>query len=405
MISSTFATDVPAPDSGVSLALIYDGASYTNLAGGRRRASAYEGNLNARLTLDLERLFGWSGVSFGGDALWIHGGQAANLVGDAQGVSNIAAPSATQIEEFWLQKNFLGPQISVLAGLYNLNSEFDRAQTAGLFLNSAFGIGTDFAQSGIGGPSNFPNTALALRVAYKPHPNVVWRTAVLDGVPLRRADGRDAAFQAGDGALWVTEIAVLGRPTSGADLAMNEHLSLGRFSTLPAYDNKFAVGVWYYTASYDDLSDTGTDGLPLRRTGSKGAYLLADKLLANEVQDPNKRTSAFLQLGLSDARVYRFGSYLGVGIVKSGIFGAPASDQLGLALAAAGNGSHYLAAQQRQGIATNAAEITVELSYLKHVRSWLTVQPDLQYVIHPNTDPSLRNALVFTLRFEVALGD
>jgi len=32
----------------------------------------------------------------------------------------------------------------------------------------------------------------------------------------------------------------------------------------------------------------------------------------------------------------------------------------------------------------------------------LTVQPDLQYVIHPDTDPSIRNAWVLQLRFEIA---
>ena len=44
----------------------------------------------------------------------------------------------------------------------------------------------------------------------------------------------------------------------------------------------------------------------------------------------------------------------------------------------------------------------MELTYLIQATSWFAVQPDLQYVIHPNTDPTIPNALVFTLRFEVA---
>jgi carbohydrate-selective porin OprB len=30
------------------------------------------------------------------------------------------------------------------------------------------------------------------------------------------------------------------------------------------------------------------------------------------------------------------------------------------------------------------------------------MQPDLQYIVRPNTDPAIRNALAFLLRFEVS---
>jgi carbohydrate-selective porin OprB len=33
----------------------------------------------------------------------------------------------------------------------------------------------------------------------------------------------------------------------------------------------------------------------------------------------------------------------------------------------------------------------------------VTVQPDIQYVIHPNTDEALADALVMQIRFEIAL--
>ena len=39
--------------------------------------------------------------------------------------------------------------------MYDLNSEFYRVESGGLFLNSSFGIGPEFARSGAGGPSPF----------------------------------------------------------------------------------------------------------------------------------------------------------------------------------------------------------------------------------------------------------
>lgn len=123
-------------DRGVAPALVYDGAGFTNLAGGLSRASTYSGNLNLRLTLGLDRLLDWPGATFYVDGLWIHGGQPSNIVGDAQGVSNISAPAAVQVEEIWLQKNFVDLPLSVLVGLYDLNSEFYHLQSADRFLTA-----------------------------------------------------------------------------------------------------------------------------------------------------------------------------------------------------------------------------------------------------------------------------
>ena len=45
-----------------------------------------------------------------------------------------------------------GNRFSALFGRYDLNSEFYRLQSAGLFLNSSFGIGPEFSLSGQNGP-------------------------------------------------------------------------------------------------------------------------------------------------------------------------------------------------------------------------------------------------------------
>jgi signal transduction histidine kinase len=52
------------------------------------------------------------------------------------------------LEEGWIEQNLFGNQFSLLVGRYDLNSEFYRLHSAGLFLHSSFGIGPEFAQSG-----------------------------------------------------------------------------------------------------------------------------------------------------------------------------------------------------------------------------------------------------------------
>ena len=95
-----------------------------------------------------------------------------------------------------------------------------------------------------------------------------------------------------------------------------------------------------------------------------------------------RSVTAFVQLGLGDGRVNQIGGYVGGGLTFTGPLPDRAQDMAGLAVAAARNGSHYDRAQTAGGIPT-AGETTVELTYLAAIGSWLTLQPDLQYVIHP----------------------
>lgn len=382
----------------VTSTLTYDGAAIADLHGGLGRSSTYVGNLHLRSRFDLQRAFGWPDTSAFVDALWIHGGQPDAFVGDALGVSNLAAPPGAQLEEAWLERNFRAPNVSLLAGLYDLNSEFDRLQSGGLFLNSAFGIGPEFAQSGIEGPSIFPRTAPGLRVAYKPAPDVVLRAAVLDGVPLIRPDDSLGAFRRGDGLLYVTELALLDRP--GVRMDSDQRTRIGRNAMLPAYQGKLAFGAWHYSTRFDRLEPS----LPPRRQhGATGFYVVGDRVVAHAAADPRRSLSVFAQLGVGDAAVNRFGRYLGAGLVATGPFPGRDDDELGAAIAIARNGTPYLR-QQAPAAALTRTETTVELSYLTQLTRWLALQPDLQYVIHPGTTRSTPDALVFTLRFEIAAG-
>ncbi|HLQ25333.1 MAG TPA: carbohydrate porin [Acidiferrobacterales bacterium] len=392
-------TQAKLADRGITPALVYGGAAFANLDGGLRRGSTYLGNLDLQLTLDGQRLADWPGATVYLDALSIHGGRPSQFVGDAQGVSSIEAPAAFKLEEAWLQQNLFANQFSVLAGRYDLNSEFYRLHSAGLFLNSSFGVGPEFSQSGREGPSIFPFTSLGARFALKPERGIVLRAAVLDGVPFERPDGTHAAFQRGDGLLFVSEAAFLERPAP-EDRPLSRRFRIGRSAMLPPYDAKLALGGWYYTATFDDLSGVDANGRPVQHRGSGGFYLLADGVLFRDLGRPGRRLAAFTELGFGDPRVNRFGSYAGAGLVASGLVSSRQSDELGLAVAIARNGAHFIALQEQQGAPVRNSEATIELTYSMQFAKWLAVQPDLQYVIDPNTDPSLRNALAFQLRFE-----
>jgi porin len=394
------AFEAPLVQAGVSPSLIYDGDAVANLAGGVKRGGTEGNTLHVQLALDGDKLAGVPGLTGFVDGLWIGGGQPDLFVGDAQGVSNIAAAPAARLYETWLQYNTPHDRFSFLAGLYDLNTEFYHVRSASLFLNSSFGIGADFARSGIAGPSVFPNTSLGFRFAYKPSPNDVLRLAVLDGAPFDPVPGSRGPFDSRNGLLLVAEAAFVTHGPANAT-PFSSRFRIGRNSGLPPYDDKIAVGTWYYSATFNDLGAVGPNGMPARHHGEGGAYLLLDRLLLQYDNDPNRRLTGFVQLGVADQSVDRFGGFVGTGLTLAGLTPLRPGDELGVAAAIARDSAHYVSGLQATGTPVNAAETAIELTYLAQLASWLAAEPDFQYVIHPNTDPRLHNAVVAQLRFEL----
>jgi carbohydrate-selective porin OprB len=77
------------------------------------------------------------------------------------------------------------------------------------------------------------------------------------------------------------------------------------------------------------------------------------------------------------------------------------NDEMGLAAAIGRNGSHFLTAEDRVGLQRKSAEATIELAYLLKATDWLGIEPNFQYVMHPNT--KLGNASVVQVQFEISL--
>jgi porin len=89
--------------------------------------------------------------------------------------------------------------------------------------------------------------------------------------------------------------------------------------------------------------------------------------------------------------------YLGGGLTLGAPLAERPEDQVGLAVAAALNGSRYRDLQAASGVPARD-EVAVEATYLAQLTPWFAAQADIQYVIHPGGLQSGRDALVLGLR-------
>lgn len=380
-------------NSSIQLEVVYTSDVMSNWYGGQETGIRYMDNLDVTLNLDLDRLAGLSNSNIYIYGLANQGKSISELSGDIQGVSNIDTRNAWRLYEAWWQKQFTSLQTSVLLGLFDTNAEFDFIHTGQLFINSSHGIGPDFGLSGRLGPSTFPYTSAGIRLKHSNYEGLVIKGALLDGVPSDPGDtrGTKVKFGENDGLLVLGELNYSPfDPEGEVDLPV-QHLG---HRAIQMNNYRIALGGWLYTANRAHWvgGDSGN---------SWGLYLIGENRLTREALDPSQGFSAYLRLGVTNGDINRFGGYFGTGIVYTGLFAGRNKDQWGLAFAHAPNSPAYLEAQRLAGTPRERAESVLEMTYQWFVSKHLQVQGDMQYIINPNTVPTLNNALVTGLRFYI----
>lgn len=388
-------------DKGIALQAVYTGDTFSNVSGGLHRGTVYLDNVDLILILDAEKLLGWKDTTFFLYGLGNQGGNPSENVGDAQTVSDIATFDTWKLYEAWIQKNLLHNQLSILVGLYDLNTEFNWLKSASLFINSSHAIDPTFSQSGENSPSIFPNTTTGARAKWKPVPWFYLQTVVLNGLAGDPGNpkGMHVLFDRNNGILSVTEVAYLIRPDPYA-LKHGRIRRLGRLVT-PEYEGKIAFGAWFYTAAFDSLARIDNSGNPVQIHGNHGMYAVAEQSIYHEKKDPLQNLTLFIRLGFADTRINRFGFYTGGGAVYKGLIPGRNTDEIGFAIAGVHNGNEYERAQARAEIPVDDSEWNLEVTYRAQITKRFAVQPDIQYIINPDTNPLVDDALAIGIRFEI----
>lgn len=370
-------------NKGINLEFTHKSDVMDNVSGGIKRGAAWMGHTEARMKMDMEKLLGWDATS-----AYIHYhsqlGSKFNrdYVGSFIGVDNIeTGVNTAQFYHAWVQKNFSGDSLSVLAGLYPIDSEFYVTDTSGVFIQPPYGPGNELSQSGQNGPPIFPIGALALRVKYTPpSKNFYVQGAVTDGVPgdPNNLRGTHIQLNKGDGTLSIVE---LGYTPQGNE----ESESF----------NKTAIGFWRYTARFDDLIDVDAAGNPLRRI-SKGAYFLAERTLMVKKEQPSQGLSGFVRLGTASQDIHQADWTGSLGLHYHGLIDGRDDDIAGIAVTL-----NHASDKYRLINSSDSSETSMEATYRAQVKPWLSLQPIVQYVRNPNMDTTQQNAWVTGIRTEI----
>ncbi|WP_428486408.1 carbohydrate porin [Rhodopila sp.] len=401
--------------AGVIFGLEEQSEVWGNLAGGLRRGAVYDGLLTPSLTLDLDQLVGWQGARFFVNAFQIHGrGPSANLVGNQQLVSNIEATRDTKLFDLWLEQTLMGGRLIIRLGQEGANDEMMITQYGAVLLNSSFGFpGLPAADLPSGGP-NYPIAAPFVRISFQATTNVTVVGAVFSGDPAPPGTGDPQARDAGG-----TAFRFNAHSLSFVELWYSANQGDNAVG-LPA---TYKLGTWYSSAGFADqfydtnglpLASPGGGGIPRGHSGDFAIYGILDQMIWRRSGTKDQGIAAFLQVmgspggynvsnlfiegGINwkapfaghDKDIMAFGvSYLGI---------SPAARQFAdSVISLTGSGSRY-----------SSNETVLEASYLNQATTWLSLQPDAQYIINPGASiptaashTPLKNALVLGVRASI----
>ncbi len=332
---------------------------FSNVSGGLSRDTTNIYLVNAGLSYQLSNAVQLRG------GFWLTNDQSVSeFVGDDQVIDNnesgVDRPRFSELVIEWSSKN-----LSLLGGIYDLNSEFDVLDSAGLFINSAHGIGTDIGQTGMNGPSIYPTPGLALRASYSNSGHTI-RTAILDGNPgdPDSANSQSLSLNSDEGALIISEY------------------------EFQSETYKVLAGAWEYTeeqALYENEE--------VKSKGNSGFYLRGE-WLAFTTQS-GRDVTLFSRLGVADGQFNKYNQFLSIGVqVPGNVFSN--EDQWGVAVAQA-----RIDNDNKLSI-SSSAETNIELTYSALISDSVSIQPNIQYVISPSASKNIDDALVIGVRFNLS---
>ncbi len=358
--------------AGLELGIDYTGEALGVVSGGVKRGVVYDGQLMVSLDADLDKMAGWSGATARASFLEVHGrSPSGTRVGDALfAVSNIEAQPGPRLFELWLEQSFAGDRLKIRAGQILADGEFAVSDTAGGLINGAFGWPAIAAADMTAGGPAYPLTAPGVLLRAKPAKDVTVMAAVYSGNPAgpgcagdpQVCDPDGTNFRLGGGALWMGEVQYAAK--------------LGD-AGLPG---TYKLGAWRETGAFPNQLTGAND-----EHGDLGGYAVIDQMVWRRAGADDQGLSVFLRGGVAPADRNLISWYVDGGVGFKGPFASRPDDRLTLGLAYANVSRDAADADRAAGPPTPERdyEAAIELSYMARLTLWWTLQPDLQYIVHP----------------------
>jgi porin len=358
---------------GITSGLVNTSEILGNTTGGIHRGAAYEGALQLSLGLDLDKAAGWAGATFKVSAYQINGRNlSADNLATLQTASGMEAQRSTRLWELWLDQALLNGKLNVKIGQQSLDQEFMVSAGSTVFLNGAMGwpiipaydlyaSGPAYPLASLGVRIQAPITDAFVILAGLFNDNPSSGAGFADASQLRGATQSGTSFNLHAGALAIAELQYSATPFTYAGQPLR---------------GVYKLGAWFDTAKFADQNNN----TPKMHPTNWSLYTVIDQTLWQPKPAQPRAISVFARIIAAPADRNLVGFSLNAGLTLKQPIPSRDNDVLGIGggLATIRHPNAYPATTP-----TPSNESFVEITYQAQITPWLTLQPDIQYTVHP----------------------
>ncbi|GAA0253656.1 MULTISPECIES: carbohydrate porin [Pseudomonas] len=394
-------------EQGIDIKADYVGEMGYNAHGGYNddKTGRYSDQFGLGVALDLQKLWGWDNTQA---KIQLTNRNGQNISNDRIGDPRAGTLSSSQevygrghmvrLTQFWIQHQMFDNKLDVKLGYFGEGEDFNTFPCD--FQNLSF-CGSQVGNY-VNTWYNWPVSQAAIRVKYNITPELYAQIGAYNQNPSQLEHGNGFKLS--------------GSGTKGTVIPV-ELVWSPKVNNLPG---EYRVGYYKSAADAPDVredvngGDAVLSGADFRtRSSKKGYWFVAQQQLTTHNGDASRGLNIAANATFHDKETNLVDNYQSLMLVYKGPFDARPKDDVGIGAARL----HVNNDVKRNSELLNAAngvsdydnplytpiretEYNFELNYGFHVTNWLTVRPNLQYVVQPGGVDKVDNALVAGLKIQ-----
>jgi porin len=397
---------------GIKFTLSYIADALSNVAGGLRRGTVYEGRLNGAIDLDFAKSAGLRGLSFHANVFEIHGpALSRDYIGNLMPVSSLEAQATIRLYEAWLEQKFWNDKFSIRAGQLAADAEFMTSRFTNPFMAATYGWPAIFALNMPSGGPAPPLAAMGVRAKAVLNDNITLLGAIFDG---------NAAGPGTDSPESRDRYGINFRVTDPPLVIAEAQFAYNQQKTSPGLPGTVKFGGWYHAGSFNDQrfasnglsqADPNASPFPAQLTSDFGVYSVFQQTLAAFAGKESERgIGVFTRASASPSDQNLINFYADAGVAVTGLSESRPADQFGVAVAYARISDRARALDRDFEVLAHdprpirTAETLITATYLAEIRKGWTVWPTVQYVIHPGGGYMMEGGVAKVVKDAVVVG-
>jgi porin len=376
-----------------------------NISGGTKQGVTSANQVSLVSDIDWQRLAGLAGFSTHVIVVNRSGGNLSHLFGDnvspVQEIYGAGGSVLVHLVSAYAERATNDGRLDAAAGWMNVENDFASSPLYCDFVNNALCGDPKALPGGDIGHSAFPDAVWGGRVRIRPTPDSYVEAGVYEVNQYLYGDfdrsGTD--FFSGRISGAYVPIQLVWEPALGKD-------------RLPGH---YVVGIGYDTSRFASFSNVlpPAAGMPATsETGNAQLWLLVDQMLMRNGQGDQDGLIALAGHVHNNPENSTYAVQYFAALVDRAFWDARPLDTMGVLFTFFGMSGNLAAVQaeqqalglplSNQATAPQGHEMILEANYNIHVYRGVDFRPDFQYVINPNAQSTIRNAVVLGFKFNVS---